>query len=84
MKQAFEFISKDSPKSALMVVDDIIEAVSKAIRDPEIYAADKYKLNNDGSYRAFEKHHYRVSYRFSKNIIRVLWVRHTSREPKQY
>ncbi len=84
MKQAFEHISKDSPKNALKVLEDIIAATSKAIPNPEVYAIDKYKHNNDGSFRAFEKHHYRVAYRFSKNIIRVLWVRHTSREPKTH
>ncbi|MBS1566856.1 MAG: type II toxin-antitoxin system RelE/ParE family toxin, partial [Bacteroidetes bacterium] len=45
---------------------------------------DKYKTNNDGSYRAFEKHRYRIVYRFGNNIIRVLRVRHTSREPLNY
>ena len=84
MRQAFKHISKDSPKNASKVISEIAEAVQKAIPNPEIYGPDKYKNENDGSYRAFEKHHYRVAYRFSKNIIRVLRVRHTSMEPKDY
>ena len=84
MREAFEYISNDSPKNASRVLDDIIEAANKAIPNPEIYAADKNKINNDGSYRAFVKHHYRVSYRITKNIIRILRVRHTSREPELY
>lgn len=84
MKQIHKYISRDSLKNAEKVILDITVAVMKAVTNPECYRSDKYKKNNDGSFRAFEKHQYRVVYRFSKNIIRVLRVRHTSREPKFY
>ncbi len=84
LKKAYEYISKDSPKNAVKVIEEIAEAVQKAIPNPEIYSSDKYKIDNDGSYRAFEKHHYRIVYRFTKNTIRVLRVRHTSMEPLEY
>jgi plasmid stabilization system protein ParE len=84
MRQVFKYISKDSPKNASKVIQEIADAVHKAVPNPEIYGPDKNKSENDGSYRAFEKHHYRVAYRFSKNIIRVLRVRHTSMEPLEY
>jgi plasmid stabilization system protein ParE len=84
MRQVFKHISKDSPKNASKVIQEIADAVRKAVPNPEIYGPDKYKAENDGSYRALEKHHYRIAYRFSKNIIRVLRVRHTSMEPLEY
>jgi plasmid stabilization system protein ParE len=84
MKAAYNYISEDSPKNAAKVIEDIIIAVNKAITNPEFYGSDKYKINNDNSYRAFEKYHYRIVYRFTKNIIRVLRVRHTKMEPKSY
>jgi plasmid stabilization system protein ParE len=84
MRQVFKHISKDSPTNASKVIAEIAEAVLKANSNPEVYGPDKYKIDNDGSYRALENHHYRVSYRFSKNIIRVLRVRHTSMEPLDY
>ena len=84
MKAAYEYISLDSPQNARKVVEEIVISVDKAISNPEFYAPDKYKIDNDGSYRAFEKHHYRIVYRFAKNIIRILRVRHTKMEPKQY
>lgn len=84
MKAAYKYISEDSPQNALKVVEDIVAAVTKAISNPEFYNPDKYKVNNDGSYRAFEKHRYRIVYRFKKDIIRVLRVRHTKMEPKKY
>ena len=81
LKQIYDYISEDSPKNALKVVTDLSKEIEKATVNPEIYPADKYKINNDGSYRAFEKHRYRLAYRYSENIIRVLRIRHTSREP---
>lgn len=56
MKQAFDYISKDSVQNAVKMLEDIGTAVNKAIPNPEFYNPDKYKQNNDGSYRAFEKH----------------------------
>jgi plasmid stabilization system protein ParE len=84
MNAVFKHISKDSPQNALKVLEDIITAVHKADRNPEFYNPDKYKRNNDGSYRSFENHRYRIAYRFTGNTIRILRVRHTSMEPKAY
>lgn len=84
MRNAFEHIREDSPKNAMKVLEDIVAAMHKAERNPEYYNADKYKINNDGSYRAFEKNKFRVVYRFTGKIIRVLRVRHTKMEPKKY
>jgi addiction module RelE/StbE family toxin len=84
LKKAYEYISKSSPKNAAKVIAEIAEAVHKATPNPEIYNPDKYKIDNDGSYRALEKHHYRVVYRFTRKTIRVLRVRHTSMEPLEY
>ena len=84
MRQAYDYISGDSIQNAIKVLEDIVAAVNKANTNPEFYGPDKYKQNNDGSYRAFEKHRYRIAYRFIGKVIRVLRVRHTSREPKIY
>ena len=67
-----------------MVASDIAKAVSKAVPNPEFYGPDKYKINNDGTYRAFEKHRYRISYKITKMTIVVLRVRHTKLEPKPF
>jgi len=82
--KSIEYISLDSTKNALKVVEAIVNAVYKAANNPEVYNPDKYKINNDGTYRAFEKYHYRISYRFERNVIRVLRVRHTKMKPKAY
>ncbi len=54
------------------------------IPNPEIYGPDKYKINNDGSYRAFEIHKYRIVYRVTGKIIWVLRIKHTKTEPLTY
>ena len=84
LKALYEYINEESPQNALKILNDIITATEKALVNPEHYNADKFKTNNDGSYRSFEKHKYRIAYRYKKNIIRVLRVRHTKREPKNY
>ena len=45
---------------------------------------DRFKLNNDGSYRAFEVDRYRISLRVLTTEIRILRIRHTSRLPRQF
>ena len=84
MSNIYDYISKDSLQNAIKVFDDITAVVDKAAANPEIYSMDKNKINNDGSYRAIEKHHYRISYRFTKKDIRILRVRHTSMRPLMY
>ncbi|HUZ61573.1 MAG TPA: type II toxin-antitoxin system RelE/ParE family toxin [Hanamia sp.] len=84
LKAAYKFIKKDSVQNAEKVRGDIVTNASELAKHPDRYNPDKYKLSNDGSYRAFEKHRYRVAYRVLKNEIRILRVRHTSMEPKQY
>ena len=83
-ESAITYIASDSVVNAEKISGDIIKELNKTLNNPGFFPQDKYKLNNDGSYRAFEKHRYRVAYRYSGNVIRVLRIRHTSREPKEY
>ena len=84
MKKAYDYISENSADAAEKVINEIVSAVEKAIIKPEIYRPDKYKINNDGTYRAFELYHYRIAYRYKDNVIRVLHVRHTKQNPQSY
>ena len=81
---AIDYISNDSIQNAEKVRMKILKKIESLSLYPEIYSADKYKINNDGSYRAFELYHYRIAYRVTNKEIRILRIRHTSREPKQY
>ena len=85
LDKALDFIIENGFISyAAELEESIISRIDNLIDNYTIYPSDKYKKDNDGSYRAFEKYHYRITYRASKNVIRILWVRHTSREAKLY
>ncbi len=84
LRYLYGHICEDSPKNAYKVLEDITGLVNNAASYPTSHPLDKFKLNNDGTYRSFVKHSYRVSYRVTDNIIRVLRVRHTSRKIKMH
>jgi plasmid stabilization system protein ParE len=84
LREAYRYISLDSLKSAEKVKSKILKSIKELADQPEKYSSDKYKLNNDGSYRAFEIYKYRLSYHVSITQITVTRIRHTSMEPKPY
>jgi len=81
---AIEYIARDSSQNAEKVHSEIIEKIEALPSNPEMFPPDKYKSDNDGHYRAFELRHFRIAYYISPEKIRILRVRHTSREPKAY
>ncbi len=84
LKKACDFIKKDSLKNADKVKKEILESVQSLAFQPEKYPPDKYKISNDGSYRAFELHHFRIVYKVLQAEIRIIIVRHTKMEPLEY
>lgn len=44
----------------------ILKSISELISYPEIYEEDRFKIDKNGSYRAFEIFKYRVAYRFTE------------------
>ena len=82
--KAIEYIEDYSVQNAEKVKNDLLNEISTLTAHPEKYNPDKYHVNNDGSFRAFELHRYRVSYRYTKNEIRIIRIRHTKRSPKNY
>jgi plasmid stabilization system protein ParE len=84
LAKAYEYILPDSYQNAVKVKDDILSSTRKLAANPEMYPLDKYRRNNDGSFRAYELHGYRVAYRITENEIIIVRVRHSSMQPKQY
>ena len=83
-ESAILYISRDSVRNAEQVRLDILESIELLADRPEFHPPDKFKLDNDGQYRAFELHRLRVAYFHDLEQIRILRVRHTSREPQGY
>jgi plasmid stabilization system protein ParE len=84
LEKAYRYILLDSYQNAEKVKADILSSTRKLAANPEMYPPDKYRKNNDGSFRAYELHRYRIAYRVTKKEIIIVRVRHTSMEPKEY
>jgi len=84
LKKAFNYIALDSLQNAQIVRDTLIDLTLDLTENPEKHPLDKFKKLNDGNWRAFEKYHYRISYRVLENQIRIVRIRHTSRSPLSY
>jgi plasmid stabilization system protein ParE len=82
--KAILFIAEESVQNVENVRADIIEKIEDLLPNPDRYALDKYKLDNNGNYRTFELHRLRIAYFVGTDVIRVLRVRHTSRGPQGY
>ena len=84
LRAAYNHIKKDSLKNADKVRKAIVQATLELREYPNKHAADKYKVNNDGTFRAFELYHYRIAYQVTETEVVILRVRHTSMEPLGY
>jgi len=82
--KALVYIEKESLSSAEKVKEDLLLKIDNLSKYPEQFNQDKFKTKNDGTFRAFEIHHYRVSYRFIANEIRIIRIRHTKMNPLSY
>lgn len=84
LEKTYQYIKQDSPANAEKVRQEILQATANLASHPERYPLDKFKHENNGEYRAFELHSLRVAYRFTKDKIKIIRVRHVKQEPKQY
>ena len=66
------------------VIDVIVNSVEILKTDWKIYEIDEMRIPIDVNYRAFEKYSYRISYKITSEIIYIIRVRHSSRNPKFY
>jgi len=82
--EAYEYIKLDSVQNAEKVRKDILASTRELSISSKVYRPDKYKKDNDGNFRAFELHRYRIAYHIGKDEITVVRVRHSSMEPLDY
>lgn len=57
--EAIKYIEEDSIANAEKFEKQILKKLDELLLQPERYQVDKFKVKNDGSYRAFEKFNYR-------------------------
>ncbi len=84
LTKVYQYILKDSFQNAEKVKEDILKSTRKLTLNPEIYPIDKYRKNNDGTFRAYELHRYRIAYRITEKQIIIVRIRHVKMEPRLY
>jgi plasmid stabilization system protein ParE len=84
LKEAYDYIRQDSPQNARKIISKITSSISELSKNPEKYPPDKYRLDRDISFRAYEIERFRIAYHISPPHIQIIRIRHTSREPLSY
>ena len=84
LDEAIDYLEKEALLHSEKVKKEILFKIDSLLHHPESHSLDKYKTENDGSFRAFEVHHYRIAYRYKKNEIRIIRIRHTKMNPLNY
>ena len=85
-KDILAYLEKQSPRAPKIVKDAILSRLDLIKTNPLICETDKLKDPANKEFRAFVVFSYRITYQIKSDIkeIRVLRVRHTSREPLGY
>jgi plasmid stabilization system protein ParE len=84
LQKIVEYIRQDSITNAEKVKEGILKITRGLPDHPAKHPPDKFKKNNPGNYRAFEKYSYRVAYRHTQQQIKILRIRHVRQEPLEY
>ncbi len=85
-KEVLEFLSEHSIQAPRIVKKAILDQIALVKKNPQIFEVDKLRSPKDKNFRAFVVFSYRVTYqiKLDKSEIRILRIRHTSREPLGY
>jgi plasmid stabilization system protein ParE len=85
-KEILDYLSKQSSQAPGIVREGVISRIDDAKKNPHIFEIDKLKDSPDKDFRAFVIYNYRITYQIKEasKEIRILRIRHTSREPFGY
>jgi len=81
LQSIVDYIRLESPNGATKVSSQILSSIKPIKNNPIKHSPDKLRIDKDKNYRAFEVYHYRITYYIAKDHIRIIRIRHTSREP---
>ncbi len=85
-KEILSYLEKKSEQAPKIVKKEIINRIRSIQKNPLICEFDKLKDPPNNEFRAFIVFSYRLSYQIKadQNEVRILRIRHTSREPLGY
>ena len=84
LDQAIFYIESRSPQGADRVKKSLVRHLKMLARRSDLFELDRFKQNNDGTYRYFVVYRIRISYRVLPDEIYILRVRHCSQDPIIY
>lgn len=86
LKEVLTYLEKQSPQAPKIVKDAIVAKLKIIKTNPFTTEIDKLKDLPNNNFRAFVIYSYRVTYQIilETQEIRILRIRHTSREPLGY
>ncbi len=82
--QILEYLSEEAPDAVNIVGNALLDMIEALTLEYNNYPPDRFKKDNDGTFKAALVFNYRVSYRITEKEIHILRIRHTSREPMNY
>lgn len=85
-KEILDYLSKQSSQAPKIVKEGVLSQLDSVKKNLLIFEIDKLKDNPNNEFRAFVIYNYRITYQIKveKKEIRVLRIRHASREPFGY
>ena len=85
-KEILVYLSEQSLQASRIVKNGILTRIVSIQKNPFIFEKDKLKDNPNEEFRAFIVYNYRITYqiKIETKEIRILRIRHTSREPLGY
>lgn len=85
-KEILDFLSKQNSQAPKIVKEGVLSRLGEVKKNALIFELDKLKDTPNKEFRAFVIYSYRVTYQIkvASKEIRVLRIRHTSREPLGY
>jgi len=86
LKEILVYLEKQSKQAPKIIKASIVEKLEHIKTNPLTFEFDKLKEKPNNDFRAFFVFSYRVTYQVKADLneIRVLRIRHTSREPLGY
>jgi plasmid stabilization system protein ParE len=84
LKSIYSYIKLSSEHRAKTLRRNVLNSIGELAKHPLKFPPDKFKIQNDGSIRAYEIYQLRITYSVSETQITILRIRHTKRNPVKF
>lgn len=78
------YLSEEAPEAVGIVGNALLDMIESLVTEYNNHPPDRFKKNNDGTFKAAVVFSYRISYQIGDISVNILRIRHTSKEPLEY